>query len=90
MRRTLTATAAVTLSATGCTTTGPGGVLIVSNGTNTLAVTASTHSAMTLPTHAAAYVLGTLVAAALVAALIWLVHNRGKLAALAASAATKV
>jgi len=85
---------------TGCNIAKDAGTLIVMNGarsgtgTNGLGradqhIDAAVKATNTTPTHAVLWVLGGVALIALVAGIIWLVHNRGKLAGLAASLATK-
>jgi hypothetical protein len=100
--RIITIIAAITLyTATGCYISRDASTLVVQNGsthsgTNNAAAglaqtaTASPHQSATTATH---YILWTLAGVALcciVAGIVWLVHNRGKLLGLAAQAATKV
>jgi len=84
------ATTALVATTAGCVVHQEGAVVITPHGTYTIYSTAATHGASTPPTHAAVYALGAIVLAAAIGAIVWLIHNRGKLAALAASVATKV
>lgn len=56
----------------------------------TITVSASPRQSATPPSHIVWWTLGGLALAALIAAIIWLVHNRGKLAGMVATIATKL
>jgi hypothetical protein len=84
------ATVAAAATGTGCEAARDASTLVVltHSGTNPLAV--APHQAATLPSHTILWTLAGVAACALVAGIIWLVHNRGKLVGIAAQVATKL
>lgn len=82
------ATAAATLATTGCTVVRDGSTAIWIVGTNSIPGDISTRGSAQLAPHTFATALIVVVVLSAGAALIWLIHNRGKLAGLAAKITT--